>query len=293
MTSAPQPVRVIVRDETQLVIVGVGGTGGYVLQQAARLLYGLKAQGQPVPPLLLIDGDTVEEKNLLRQYFLPQDVGRKKADVLAERYGTAYGLDIGSYPHYVNEETMLVPPQRSRSRSFVEAREGGTLLEEGCVVVGCVDNAATRRVLHERLGAMDHVVYVDSGNSAATPPEDPEHVDRYQLAAWRSRGWEGQVVAGVRYDGRWIVPFAGEVFPDLLEVLGDEDKIPGDPSCQVVAQSNPQRLMTNLMAATAVMGYLHPLIAEGVLLHHRTLFDARAGWIRSDSAVDAMLEVSA
>lgn len=292
--SGPQPVRVINREKTQLVIVGVGGTGGYVLQQTARLLYGLKAQGQPVPPVLLIDGDTVEEKNLLRQYFLPQDVGRKKADVLAERYGTAYGLDIGSFPNYANEGTPMVPPQRARrSRTFEEARESGALIEEGSVVVGCVDNAATRRLLHERLGSMDHVVYIDSGNSAVAPPEDPEHVDRYGLAAWRSRGWEGQVVAGVRLAGRWVIPFAGEVFPDLLEVLSDEDKIPGDPSCQVVAQSNPQRLMTNLMAATAVMAYLHTLLAEGVLLHHKTFFDARAGWIRSDPAVGAMLEVSA
>jgi hypothetical protein len=69
---APKPVRVIDPHRTQLVIVGVGGTGLYVLQQAARLLYGLRVLGRRVPEVLLIDGDVVEPKNLVRDYFLEQ-----------------------------------------------------------------------------------------------------------------------------------------------------------------------------------------------------------------------------
>lgn len=279
-----KPVRVIDPADTQLVIVGVGGTGGYVLQQVARLIYGAKAQGRCAVPVLLIDGDTVEEKNLLRQYFLPQDVGRKKADVLAERYGRAYGLDIGSYPEYLTTEVNLAGDR---------AWHNG-LVREGAVVVGCVDNAGTRRLLHDKLHAYKHVVYLDSGNSAVPLPEDPAHLDRYGLAGIKASGWEGQVVCGVRHNGRSVVPFPGEVFPDLLEVVEDADKVPGDPgfACGHVVVSNPQRLMTNLMAATAVLSYLHTLLSDGTLLNHRTFFDARRGYVRSDSAIDAMLEVS-
>ncbi|KPV40380.1 ThiF family adenylyltransferase, partial [Alicyclobacillus ferrooxydans] len=91
------PVRVIDPEKTRLVLIGVGGTGGYVLQQVARLLYSLREQGRRIPSVLLFDGDVVEQKNLLRQYFLEQDIGRKKAEVLAERYSRAYGIDIAAY----------------------------------------------------------------------------------------------------------------------------------------------------------------------------------------------------
>lgn len=280
-----KPVRVIDPEQTQLVIVGVGGTGGYVLQQVARLLYGLKSQGRPVAPVLLIDGDTVEEKNLLRQYFLPQDVGRKKAEVLAERYGRAYGLDIGSYPEYLMADTEIGSP---RERSWQNG-----LVRSGAVVVGCVDNAATRALLHDKLNAYRYIVYIDSGNSAVDVPDDIAHIDRYGLASLKASGWEGQVVCGVRHNGRCVMPFPAEVFPDLLEVRDDADKVPGDPSCGHVVVSNPQRLMTNLMAATVVLSYLHTLLSDGTLINHRTFFDARRGYVRSDAAIDAMLEVSA
>ncbi|MEK5400106.1 hypothetical protein [Paenibacillus sp. FSL K6-2859] len=34
---------------------------------------------------------------LLRQPFISSDIGLKKADVLSKRYGSTYGLKIGSY----------------------------------------------------------------------------------------------------------------------------------------------------------------------------------------------------
>jgi PRTRC genetic system ThiF family protein len=271
MTPA-KPVRVLNPERTRLILVGVGGTGGYVLQQVARLLYALKEQGQRIPSVLLIDGDVVEEKNLLRQYFLPQDVGKKKAAVLAERYSRAYGLDIAAYPEYLTRET--------------DFRDIG--ISDGSLVVGCVDNGSTRCILHEQLHRLNHVVYIDSGNSAVTVPDDPEHVDRYQLDKIRNSGWEGQVVVGVRIRGENVLPFPGEVFPDLIE----EDQLPTEVSCGEVVVSNPQRLMTNLMAATTVLMYLHTLLVDGTLLHHRTFFEARKGWMRSEAAIDHLLEVS-
>lgn len=267
-----KPIRVVDPSRTRLVLIGVGGTGGYCLQQATRLIYALKEQGRVVPSVLLIDGDTVEERNLLRQYFLPQDIGRNKASVLAERYSRAYGLDIAAYPEYLTEETNL------KAIGIVD----------GSIVIGAVDNGSTRRILHDKLHELEHVVYIDAGNSAVTVPEDPEHVDRYLLSKVKNSGWEGQVVVGVRTHGEDVLPFPGVVFPDLIE----EDKLPMDTSCGEVGVSNPQRLMTNLMAATTVLLYLHTLLADGTLLHHRTFFEARQGWIRSEAAIDQVLEVS-
>ena len=46
------PIRVLDPEKTILLIVGVSGTSGYVLQQVARLLYALKEQGQKIPSVL-------------------------------------------------------------------------------------------------------------------------------------------------------------------------------------------------------------------------------------------------
>lgn len=267
-----KPIRVINPERTKLVIVGVGGTGGYVLQQVARLLYALRAQGRSIPDILLIDGDIVEEPNLLRQYFLPQDVGKPKAAVLAERYSRAYGLDIGAYTEYLTSATNL--------------REIG--VGDGSIVLGAVDNGSTRRILHEKLHDLSHVIYVDSGNSSVSVPDNPAHVDRYRLAHIKASGWEGQAVVGVRIRNEDVLPFPGEVFPDLIE----EDRLPTETSCGDVTVSQPQRLVTNLMSATVVLTYLHTLLTDGTILHHRSFFEARRGWVRSDAAIDHILEVS-
>ena len=61
----------------RVTVVGLGGVGGYVVEVLAR---------SGVGALTLIDGDKVEESNLNRQIAaLSKDIGRYKAEVLAER----------------------------------------------------------------------------------------------------------------------------------------------------------------------------------------------------------------
>ena len=61
----------------RVTVVGLGGVGGYVVEVLAR---------SGVGALPLIDGDKVEESNLNRQIAaLSKDIGRYKAEVLAER----------------------------------------------------------------------------------------------------------------------------------------------------------------------------------------------------------------
>ena len=73
----------------KIVMLGAGGTGGHIAPHLYRLLYALN---RPVR-FIICDGDIVEQKNLVRQNFIPADLGENKARVLAERYSVVFGMD--------------------------------------------------------------------------------------------------------------------------------------------------------------------------------------------------------
>jgi hypothetical protein len=131
----------------------------------------------------------------------------------------------------------------------------------------------------------------DSGNAAARVPDDPDHVDRYELAKIRDSGCEGRVLPGVRIRRESVVSFSGEVLPDLI--AGDDRLPTGEPSCGEATASEPQRHLTNPFAAITVLAYPTPLLSEGTLVHWRSFFDARRGYVRSAPAIDALREVAA
>ena len=59
----------------KILIIGAGGTGGYVIPHLYRIAYasGRKCQ------IIIADGDIVERKNLIRQNFAECDIGNNKA----------------------------------------------------------------------------------------------------------------------------------------------------------------------------------------------------------------------
>ena len=80
--SAAAPVKIIV--------LGAGGTGGYLIPHLYRIAF---ADDKRNYRIIICDGDIVEPKNLIRQNFVKQDIGRNKAAVLAERYAGAFGIE--------------------------------------------------------------------------------------------------------------------------------------------------------------------------------------------------------
>jgi hypothetical protein len=287
-TNKAKPVKVMNPRKTRVVIFGVGGTGAYVTQSVLRLLYSIRQANrettalaggslpEQIPEVLLVEGGEVSDRNILRQGYLPQDAGRNKALVLSERYGAAYGMAVNSYPHYLDETTDIA-----------------NLVCDGAVVVGCVDNAATRRLLHEKLSEAENIVYLDSGNGAVPMPAPDTTIDREERIALRESGWDGQVVCGARKEGETILPFPADTFPSLIEIEDADDRHPGEIPCNELTASSPQRMTTNLMAANVVLTYLTTLLTEGTVLNCRSLFDARQGYVRSTPAVDEMDELAA
>jgi len=134
--------------DAALVIVGCGGTGSFLAEAVCRLLIGRDAD------LFLVDLDRVEPHNVGRQAFDPGDVGRFKAQVLAERLAQRFGRTIGY---------SVLPYDRDLHACVFDTRARLNL------VIGCVDNAAARRAIGATLEQVHHraspVWWLDCGNA--------------------------------------------------------------------------------------------------------------------------------
>ena len=224
----------------KIVLVGTGGTGGYIVPQLYRLLYALD---RPIR-VILCDGDLVEEKNLGRQNFIEADLGKNKAMVLAERYSNAFGIETSYIPQYVEDEEMLeelLEPLQYPQNRYVTNRNGEAVQEvisEIVILIGAVDNNRSRQVFHNVFQRAKELIYIDSGNSKAS----------------------GQVICGVRRSGKTFYQPVASLYPEVLE---QTDKFPTELSCAEASISAPQTIAANLAAATIVTIHIYNILAEG------------------------------
>ena len=77
----------------RFIVVGAGGTGSFVVPALARLIFELKQQQNKSAEMLIVDPDVVESQNIPRSNFCFAEVGRYKAQTLAERVATAWGIE--------------------------------------------------------------------------------------------------------------------------------------------------------------------------------------------------------
>src|SRR5438132_11519584 len=92
-----------------VVLVGCGGTGGFLAEAVCRLRIGRPAR------LFLVDMDRVEPSNVGRQVFDRSEIGRFKAEVLAERLSRRFGQEIGysvlPYDRQLHAEVFARPSE--------------------------------------------------------------------------------------------------------------------------------------------------------------------------------------
>lgn len=102
------------------VIIGCGGLGTNAAVHLA---------GAGIGKLLLVDFDTVEERNLNRQFlYIGNDIGKKKCEVLKERL-TAYSPETEIKSHF--------------------GRFDCSLADGYDIVIICVDNIETRKQVND------------------------------------------------------------------------------------------------------------------------------------------------
>lgn len=217
----------------QVLIVGTGGTGGYLSSAIAQEA----AINDSIYKILLIDGDKVEEKNILRQPFFEAEIGEFKSTVLARKLSYVYPtIRCLSFSEYITEpndfkgliDTELVP-----------------------IIIGCVDNAHARLHMHNFFYEYDgDIIYIDSGNEE----------------------WYGNIKLGMKTSEKILSKPIGEVFPDLLDTSKSVAKEFERCSNKIV--SGKQNAATNQMAAVIIRSIFHQLL-NGIVVSDVVCFDSK------------------
>ena len=264
-----------------IIVVGAGGTGGYLIPNLARQV-ALQNQLRSVEGLqphmiTIIEGDTVELKNLTRQNFIEQDIDKNKGQVVAERYGGAFGVTINFVQEYVQSvgqmETII---QRVRQASQVSM---------ATVIVDCVDNNKTRMILLETARRNSNngndTYFLSSGNEEwsgqVVCTSMPRHVDD------RRRDYDPSRMPEDGSPRKFRTPLLTEMFPEVKDA---EDKLPTELSCAERAVSAPQNILTNMTAANLLFTFLNTILtareADGQgLKHFAVMFDAQNSVFRT------------
>lgn len=135
-------------------LIGCGGTGSRAVPLLVQLM---KTSTRALNPhLYLIDGDQVELKNLERQNFITPDVGRNKAEVLAERYSAA--LEFGVTAH-----SGMITASNLRDIIQSTANDAGRAVAAlPRIFIMCVDNMEARMDIIAQAGPND--IFIEAGN---------------------------------------------------------------------------------------------------------------------------------
>lgn len=231
----------------KILLVGVGGTGSQVLSCLARISYALKKLGHPGFHVIALDGDKVEEFNVGRQLFSASEIGYHKSVCSISKINRFFGLSWEADTELLKEGYL----------------EGLKYSDNPNLIISCVDNVATRRIISKSLlvnkSNMNReyrtFYWMDFGNTQNTgqviigsgaKSETPSLVDNPQLRT------------------------VFDVFPKMEKY--EKNSIQG-PSCSMAEALGKQDLFINSMLAQAGCNLLwklfyHKEISEnGVFLN--------------------------
>ena len=220
----------------QIIVVGCGGIGGNYVKELGRFLYKNNLAKQC--KIIIVDGDLVEESNISRQPFLPEDIGRNKAEVMAEILTNTFHIECGFSPDFIDNHFQL---KRIEEENICT------------VLVGAVDNHACRKVMHKYFREANTLYYFDAANEYSA----------------------GEVVVGAKLYGNQIYPDRVQYFPEILE---DNAVPKSEESCQTVNISAPQHILTNLVAANLLLKCTIDILIDDFCSGGIYYFDAFKGY---------------
>lgn len=249
-------------------VIGCGGTGSLFVRDAMRVVSVFNEQqrtaGKPgVIKTFFCDEDIVEDKNLIRQNFITPDIGLNKAEVLAERYGSAFSLDVEVIPRYIEDEGDLyaILAEQTRVSGSYYNRNAPTV-----ILFSMVDNVKTRLMISNYM----HGHLSKDSTYRNTLPYDLVVVD------CGNSEYSGQVCISATSvsQEQFYLPTVAELQPDLLDPA-NWDKFASELSCEESAISLPQTIAANATAANIAVNTLYNLLFKNGIDYNKVVFNAQ------------------
>lgn len=213
----------------RFVLVGAGGIGTWLAAGLVRLL----EWKYPGSGLVIVDGDTYEQKNKERQDFT--QLGNKAVVKATELV-----------PHFPN--TTIIPvPKWVVSDDFKGVADedspkitASQLIRENDVVFAVVDNFAARKIIFDAASKLDNIDVFTGGN-------DDELF--------------GSIYHYQKRDGHEVTVHPSEFHP---EYDNPPDKNPGELSCQERSEieGGTQLLATNMAVSSFILGRVQKTIVN-------------------------------
>lgn len=252
---------------THVMLVGAGGVG-------ARLAPLLVKHLIPGDALSIVDHDLVEMKNLQRQHFVVEDVGRAKAEVVAERALRAApqpGVFIHGYQLKVEQPSALsaldpyisgdlaawrIPPAINGQRPFYRL-----------LVLSAIDSRSGRRAVRDAVDALRSadlpVTWIDCGN---------DMFNGQALVGFFRGDLHIREVGKVRYQKPCEFHGWAALAPKFLDTPDEVDT--ADPCALRV---DTQTVMANMWAAVAAGTLAVPFITGAPITSLGISFSIRSG----------------
>ena len=195
------------------IIVGAGGTGSLLSRDLPKLLIDTPHK------MLLVDGDQVEKKNMKRQSYQNHDIGEFKAVALSAKINTFYDTKCEAMGRYLTKNEIF------------EYCENNFMYTP--VIIGCVDNDATRKILEDTFKRLDWCYYLDSANGE----------------------YDGNIYIAKKLEGQKYGVLRSETYKM------SDDLHPLDESCEVQAsKGNVQFLVTNAKMSIYLLEHCNALL---------------------------------
>lgn len=251
---------------TTIVIVGCGGTGGRIIPNVAQHIVNHNQVIESNPNnkeyikhklrMIVIDMDTVEAKNLKRQNFYKFDIGRGKAEAMAERYSTLYGLDI----EYFNKPFDECNLQQGRNAHGYQ--------DTNFIIFDCTDNKVARESIEQfNVGGGQNTILISCGNE--------DTFGQVLVSTLNQRkGGRGKVMLDEIYNITKIIDqdlalsepsksaqkYSTRTLPTLLELFPsfkDTEK----PSCTDMTLQNDQSMPINMLVAQIAYNAFYDIVS--------------------------------
>ena len=232
---------------TTIHLIGCGGIGSWLAPHLARITKLLQEVHHINVRLAFWDYDAVEEKNIFRQNFCEAEISINKAEALARRYGTAWGLEIVALPLPFSADVMY--------RNNLGDRYGDSSMP---VFISCVDKNAPRQDV-AKVCSQYFGWWLDCGNLKTAG----------QVSI--GRGLPPRELSPLRFPSMttWT-PLPSVQFPGILEDEPEAKKEVdySEMSCADMALVDEQGLSINHTVASTAAAMLTKLLVTNDLRHH-------------------------